>query len=94
MNTPKHTFLEDSQITSAGYALDLGVSLAPNVTKSDKGSKPQRHKPSSPNAVTRFSPAERTALLLDFKRNFSHNFTLEPVPCKPAPVASSRFATA
>jgi len=94
MSTPKHTFLANSQIMSAGYAPDLGDSLAPHVTKSDKGTATQRRKPSSPNAVTRLSPAERTALLLDFKRNFSHNYTQQPVPSKPVPVAGARFATA
>jgi hypothetical protein len=37
--------------------------------------------------------AERTRMLLAFKKGFSHNFTLTRVAPKPVQVASSRFAT-
>ena len=80
--------------TSAGHALDLGDSLAPDVAKSDKGRSAQRHVPSSPNALTQLSVSERTALLLNPKRNFAHNFTLNPVPSKVIPCAGRAFATA
>ena len=96
MNTTAFTSLAISQLTkqSAGHALELGDSLTPNVLQSDKGTAPQRRKASSPNAVTRLSPAERMALLVAFKRNFSHNFAQEPVPSKVIPRAGTAFATA
>ena len=81
--------------TSAGHALDLGDSLAPDVAKSDKGRSAQRTKnASSPNALTQLSVAERTALLLNPKRNFAHNFTMDPIPSKVIPRAGRAFATA
>ena len=86
-----------SQLTKqgAGHAPELGDSLTPNVLQSDKGSTTQRRKKaSSPNALTNLSVSERNALLLNPKRNFAHNFTLDPVPSKVIPRAGRAFATA
>lgn len=47
----------------------------------------------NPQAKHPMSPAERTALLLAFKRNFSNNYTPTPTPSKLIHVASSHFAT-
>jgi hypothetical protein len=81
--------------TSAGHALDLGDSLTPNVAKSDKGRSPQRlKKASSPNALTHLSKDERAELVLNSKRNYTHNFTMDPVPSKVIPRAGRAFATA
>ena len=97
MNAATFAAFAISQLTkqSAGHAQELGDSLAPNVTRSDKGSATQRNKKaSSPNALTNLSVSERNALLLHPKRNFAHNFTLDPVPSKPIHVAGRAFATA
>lgn len=94
MNTTTFASLAISQLTSAGHALELGPALVPNVTASEKGSTPQRRKASRPNALTDLTPAERTALLLNPKRNYVHNFTLDPVPSKVIPRAGRAFATA
>ena len=96
MNAATFAAFAISQLTkqSAGHAQELGDSLAPNVTRSDKGSATQRRTASSPNALTHLPPAERTALLLHPKRNFAHNFTLDPVPSKKIHVAGRAFATA
>ncbi len=99
MNATTFASFAISQLTtskqSAGHAQELGDSLTPNVLQSEKGTVTQRHKKaSSPNALTNLSVAERNALLLNPKRNFTHNFTLNPVPSKLIHVAGRAFATA
>jgi hypothetical protein len=96
MNATTFTAFALSQLTtSAGHAQELGDSLTPNVLQSDKGTVTQRiKKASSPNALTHLSKDEREELVLNPKRNFTHNFTMDPVPSKVIPRAGRAFATA
>ena len=98
MNATTFASFAISQLTtskpSAGHAQELGDSLTPNVLQSDKGIAPQRRRAPRPNALTQLSVAERNALLLHPKRNFTHNFTLNPIPSKVIPRAGRAFATA
>jgi hypothetical protein len=75
-------------IDGAGHAQYRGVALAPVVAMSDKGTEPQRHLPSSPNAALSRTTARDK--MLAFKPGFSHNFTMDKV--EQVPVKHARGA--